>query len=126
MGSTARGAQIAAETCAACHGDKGLSQQTYPALAGQTPEAIYKQLHDYRTGARVNAQMTPVAQALAVTDLANVAAYFAAASKEYTAIGARDLPVVQGVALFVASTIVVINFAVDLLYGFLDPRIRYE
>jgi len=42
------------------------------------------------------------------------------------AIGARDLPVVQGVALFVASAIVVINFAVDLAYGFLDPRIRYE
>jgi peptide/nickel transport system permease protein len=43
-----------------------------------------------------------------------------------SAIGARDLPVVQGVALFVASCIVVINFAVDLAYGFLDPRIRYE
>ena len=42
------------------------------------------------------------------------------------AISARDLPVVQGVALFVASTIVVINFAVDLAYGVLDPRIRYE
>jgi peptide/nickel transport system permease protein len=42
------------------------------------------------------------------------------------AITARDLPVVQGVALFVASTIVVINFAVDLAYGALDPRIRYE
>jgi peptide/nickel transport system permease protein len=42
------------------------------------------------------------------------------------AIGARDLPVVQGVALFVASSIVVINFAVDLAYGWLDPRIRYE
>jgi peptide/nickel transport system permease protein len=42
------------------------------------------------------------------------------------AISARDLPVVQGVALFVASGIVVINFAVDLAYGFLDPRIRYE
>jgi peptide/nickel transport system permease protein len=42
------------------------------------------------------------------------------------AIGARDLPVVQGVALFVASCIVVINFAVDVAYGFLDPRIRYE
>lgn len=41
------------------------------------------------------------------------------------AISARDLPVVQGVVLFVASTIVVINFAVDILYGFLDPRIRY-
>jgi peptide/nickel transport system permease protein len=42
------------------------------------------------------------------------------------AIGARDLPVVQGVVLFVAVTIVVVNFAVDLLYRVLDPRIRYE
>jgi peptide/nickel transport system permease protein len=42
------------------------------------------------------------------------------------AITARDLPVVQGVALFVASSIVLINFAVDMLYGVLDPRIRYD
>jgi len=42
------------------------------------------------------------------------------------AISARDLPVVQGVVLFVASSIVVINAAVDMLYGVLDPRIRYE
>jgi peptide/nickel transport system permease protein len=42
------------------------------------------------------------------------------------AINARDLPVVQGVVLFVASTIVLINVLVDVLYGFLDPRIRYE
>jgi peptide/nickel transport system permease protein len=42
------------------------------------------------------------------------------------AIGARDLPVVQGVTLFVASAIVAINFAVDLMYATLDPRIRYD
>jgi peptide/nickel transport system permease protein len=42
------------------------------------------------------------------------------------AIGARDLPVVQGVVLFVATVIVLVNFAVDLLYGWLDPRIRYN
>jgi peptide/nickel transport system permease protein len=42
------------------------------------------------------------------------------------AIAARDLPVVQGVVLFVASVIVVINAAVDVLYGLTDPRIRYE
>jgi peptide/nickel transport system permease protein len=42
------------------------------------------------------------------------------------AISARDLPVVQGVVLFVASMIVLINVAVDIVYGFLDPRIRYE
>src|SRR6266702_4603627 len=42
------------------------------------------------------------------------------------AISARDLPVVQGVVLFVASGIVAINALVDVLYGVLDPRIRYE
>ncbi len=42
------------------------------------------------------------------------------------AIGARDLPVVQGVVLCVATVIVAVNFAVDLLYALLDPRIRYE
>ena len=42
------------------------------------------------------------------------------------AISARDLPVVQGVTLFVAASIVFINFAVDLAYAALDPRIRTE
>jgi peptide/nickel transport system permease protein len=42
------------------------------------------------------------------------------------AITARDLPVVQGVTLFVASSIVLINFVVDVAYVVLDPRIRYE
>lgn len=90
-GNTRRGAAVAAQTCAACHGDKGLSQTNIPSLAGQTPEAIYKQLHDYRTGARAHPQMTGVAKALPVNDLAAVAAYFSAASREYSAIGARDL-----------------------------------
>jgi peptide/nickel transport system permease protein len=42
------------------------------------------------------------------------------------AISARDLPVVQGVVLFVAATVVTLNFVVDVLYTVLDPRIRYE
>jgi peptide/nickel transport system permease protein len=42
------------------------------------------------------------------------------------AITARDLPVVQGVTLFVAATIVLVNFLVDLAYAYLDPRIRYD
>jgi peptide/nickel transport system permease protein len=42
------------------------------------------------------------------------------------AISARDLPVVQGVVLFVAVTVVTVNFVVDLVYAVLDPRIRYE
>jgi len=39
---------------------------------------------------------------------------------------ARDFPLVQGCVLVVALSFVLINLAVDLLYGWLDPRIRYE
>ncbi|MCT1903061.1 ABC transporter permease [Oceanobacillus sojae] len=38
----------------------------------------------------------------------------------------RDYPVIQGVVLFIAVIYVVINLLVDLLYGLLDPRIRYD
>ena len=90
--NTDRGEKLAGEVCAACHGDKGLSQTaTIPSLAGQTSYAIYKQLHDYRSGARANDQMTGVAKALAVTDLASIAAFYAAAGEQYAAIGNRDL-----------------------------------
>lgn len=36
----------------------------------------------------------------------------------------RDLPVIQGVVLFVTVVYVVINLVVDLLYGVIDPRVR--
>lgn len=44
----------------------------------------------------------------------------------YLAINQRDLPVVQAVVLFIACVIVIVNFLVDLMYAFLDPRIRLE
>lgn len=41
-------------------------------------------------------------------------------------IGFRDYPTVQGCILLIAFTYVTVNLMTDLLYGFLDPRIRYE
>jgi ABC-type dipeptide/oligopeptide/nickel transport system permease component len=41
------------------------------------------------------------------------------------AIGARDYPVVQASVLFISVIFVFANLAVDLLYAYLDPRIRY-
>jgi peptide/nickel transport system permease protein len=41
-----------------------------------------------------------------------------------TAFFDRDIPVVQGCVLIVAVIYVAINFAVDLLYGLVDPRVR--
>lgn len=37
----------------------------------------------------------------------------------------RDYPVIQFVVLLIAASVVVANFVVDILYGVLDPRIRY-
>lgn len=42
------------------------------------------------------------------------------------AINFRDYPLVQGCILFIALTYVLVNLLVDLAYGWLDPRIRYE
>lgn len=42
------------------------------------------------------------------------------------AIGGRDYPVIQGFTLFMAALFVTLNFAVDILYRILDPRVRVE
>jgi len=42
------------------------------------------------------------------------------------ALNARDLLIVQGGILLMAATFAIINLLTDLLYGILDPRIRYE
>jgi len=41
-------------------------------------------------------------------------------------IGFRDYPLVQGCILLIAVTYLAVNLITDLLYGVLDPRIRYE
>jgi peptide/nickel transport system permease protein len=43
-----------------------------------------------------------------------------------TGIGQRDYPIVQAVVLLISVAFVVINLLVDLLYGYLDPRIKYR
>lgn len=43
-----------------------------------------------------------------------------------TSIQRRDYPVVQGIILVIASLFILINLFVDLLYSWLDPRIRHD
>ncbi|MGE3911118.1 MAG: ABC transporter permease [Chloroflexota bacterium] len=38
----------------------------------------------------------------------------------------RDFPVVQGAVLMLAISVLVANLTTDLMYGFLDPRIRHD
>ena len=43
-----------------------------------------------------------------------------------TALDNRDYPVVSGINLFFATAVVLFNLLIDLLYCYLDPRVRYE
>ncbi|MCP8937131.1 cytochrome c4 [Alsobacter sp. SYSU M60028] len=71
-----RGATLA-QQCAICHGPTGVSRADSPNLAGQYAAAIYKQLMDFKTGARVNAVMTPFAKDLSERDMQDLASYYA-------------------------------------------------
>lgn len=43
-----------------------------------------------------------------------------------TAVSRRDYPVIQGVLLLIASGYAIVNLVVDILYVYVDPRIKYE
>jgi cytochrome c553 len=62
--------------CLACHGAGGNSTIAQnPKLSGQPAPYIAKQLHDFKSGARNNPVMVPIAKALNDQDIANLTAY---------------------------------------------------
>jgi cytochrome c553 len=74
--SIGRGATLAMR-CTMCHGARGLSHADTPNLAGQYAVVIYKQLRDYKTGARTSAIMQPLVAGLSDRDMRDLAAYYA-------------------------------------------------
>ena len=73
--SIGRGATLA-QRCAICHGPSGISRADSPNLAGQYASVIYKELFDFRSGARVNSVMSPFAEPLSDQDIVDLAAYY--------------------------------------------------
>jgi len=47
-------------------------------------------------------------------------------AETFNAIKRSDLPMIQGITLFGAFFIVTLNLVVDVVYAYLDPRVRYE
>jgi peptide/nickel transport system permease protein len=43
----------------------------------------------------------------------------------YDAIQRNDLPTIQGTVLFLALGVCIMSLVVDIIYAFLDPRVRY-
>lgn len=67
-----------ADMCVACHGENGISQtENIPSLAGQQDQFIQWQLVFFRSGARKNEQMQPIAEQVSNGDIRNLGAYFA-------------------------------------------------
>jgi cytochrome c553 len=73
--SIGRGATLA-QRCAICHGPQGVSDANSPNLAGQFAAVTYKELIDFKTGARVNVVMSPFAANLSNQDMLDIAAYY--------------------------------------------------
>jgi len=68
-----------AQVCAACHGANGVpTKQDFPVpvIWGQNLGYLFFQLRDFKSGARKNDVMTPMAQALDQADLMPLATYF--------------------------------------------------
>jgi len=64
--------------CGACHGADGNSMNPlWPNLAGQQAPYMVKQLKDFKSGARKDPVMAPMAVPLSDQDMENLAAYFA-------------------------------------------------
>lgn len=77
-GKAADGANKAA-LCASCHGPNGNSANPeWPRLAGQSAVYIAEQLHLFRSGARPNPVMMPLASTLSEQDISDLAVYFEA------------------------------------------------
>jgi cytochrome c553 len=67
-----------AEMCVGCHGENGISQtENIPSLAGQPDQFVQWQLVFFRSGARKNEQMQPIAEQVSNEDIRNLGAYFA-------------------------------------------------
>lgn len=76
---TVEAGQSKSTPCIACHGvDGNSSNPQWPTLAGQHAQYITKQLKAFKSGARKDPLMTPMAMSLSDDDVADLAAYFAA------------------------------------------------
>ncbi|MEA3089301.1 MAG: hypothetical protein QOJ04_643 [Caballeronia sp.] len=73
--SVGRGATLAMQ-CAICHGSNRQGQVDTPNLEGQPAAAVYKELHDFKSGSRTNAVMSPFAVKLSEQDMLDLAAYY--------------------------------------------------
>lgn len=66
-----------AKPCAACHGEAGAANPTFPTITGQYADYLLHALKAYKSGDRKNAVMAGQVANLSPEDMEDLAAYFA-------------------------------------------------
>lgn len=78
--------------CVACHGADGNSvNPIWPSLAGQHPEYIVTQLKAFKSGAREDPSMSPMAAPLDESDMIEIADFYAAKALQVKSVDDADL-----------------------------------
>jgi cytochrome c553 len=84
-------------TCTACHGAAGNSKvDGVPTLAGMTPAYFKKAIEDYAVGRRPSPEMEPYAKAVKALGLDEIAGYYAAQTREPTAVAVDRAAAARG------------------------------
>jgi cytochrome c553 len=106
-GDPERGKNLA-ESCKSCHGQRGEGVNTevvddestpaIPALAGQNPFFLFKQLHDYANGDRDNPTMAAIAKNLTDENKADLAAWFSSLELPHHPKSNKDLKAAEIIA----------------------------
>jgi cytochrome c553 len=92
-----QGTASGAPACAQCHAFNGASDGSgaFPRLAGQSSYYLSTQMRAFTSGVRVNAVMSPIAEALSSDDIADVSAYYAGVSAPFPPLPAGDATLVK-------------------------------
>jgi cytochrome c553 len=93
----AQGTAAGAPPCAQCHAFNGVSDASgaFPRLAGQSAFYLAGQLHDFASGVRASALMSPIAKALSPDDIVDVTAYFAGVDAPFLPLKAPNAALVK-------------------------------
>ncbi len=94
-----------AGVCGACHGATGVnSNPNYPDLAGQKAAYMVKQLADFKSGARTDMMMAPMAANLSEQDRVDLAAFFASQKRASERSGSSASVSSEGASAAVTSS----------------------
>ena len=97
-----RGAAIATHgvapgvpACAQCHNTGPVGGGAFPRIAGLSAYYLDKQMHDFSSGIRTNAIMTPIAKGLSPAQMADLAAYYAGVAGPFSPLSIGDPTLVK-------------------------------